>query len=1500
MANEYQVKITNLLHGDCQVGSSSGSSSSAPTGGSGEQGPQGPPGAAGADGIIGVDGTQGNQGYQGAGFQGHQGDLGNQGVAGSSEILFIVTVSNNKFFIDGAAPAYLRLLPNFRYKFDLSDSTNDTHVFSLSETSDGIHNSGSTYLTGVTKAGTEGTAGAYLLWDIPNVANDEMYYFCALHSNMGGVIKTTGADGHQGFQGNEGVGGHQGHQGIEGVYAGIGFQGHVGADGADGVIGVDGEQGAQGFQGYQGLQGTEGVTGGDGAIGADGPQGNQGFQGHGHQGYQGLKGDTGDAGQQGDQGDQGYQGYQGLDGAYAAFGYQGYQGDEGEGFQGHQGHQGLHGSWGAVGYQGLQGVEGAAGSDGAAGADGAVGSQGYQGYGHQGHQGVEGAAGTQGNQGLQGIAGTWGAIGYQGFQGFQGFGHQGFQGTQGEAGQDGVLGGIGPQGYQGRECPACFASPYQISPPLEDGSWHPHRGLTFVSAETGQTLTADAGQAIHLIGWEGCFTAGDVVCISWPDQTQIDGTAIIQTTVQGIAVHGTSGHAGTSVIFHDVPEQISHLLLAPETVGLPITICHGSCAHTGHQGFQGHQGHQGYGYQGLDGTVANQGCPSCFELEWNKNIGDTTPTTTTAAATTTTGAPRSGLPELKSIMPWDDPHDSYNHECDINVCGATNHIKNCIEHDPEFLEKYAEQEAAAKKRIESGSYHEGGTKYVIHLWFNVVGDTTGSVTSAILDQQVAKLNEDFRKLNADITDRWIPDQADTWIEFVWNSANITTSTGEYNGTPIASWPYYDSSNQNSDFYDPNSPWGGCDCYPIKSTSHGGIDVTQPTTFLNIWVANLSGGLLGWAQFPGGPSSTDGVVIAKDSLPTIGVSPYNLGRTAVHEVGHYLNLRHIWGDGDCTVDDLVADTPAHADPNFGCPNTSKDSCPNYDDPDMWENYMDYTNDSCMTMFTKGQRTRMLDTLQNIRTGVYTSYSCPECVDASNEACDTNICLAGFTLSAVTPTSQPNGFPGGSADGHYVLEYPTWHDQMLWVNGNFTIEWTGGPYGGWTLMHRPNRAFAGVILAYYNGCVSSAEPWNTGCCPYPPIDPSSAVPDGPPSDTWWQWGAGDVKTTIAGAFSSRGEDCSTGPNPLSITGAASCMQVDDIYCLSFIKGDCDKTIIGEVKITDIVIGATDESSWITVTPLCSSASVLLDDLVSGDEVNVCKGSCATPMGPTFVAESDPMMAGSFDSWIKVNGSGNIINFYRKVNNAWFEQDMSNPIPAIGFASATSTVIEGNTSPPTHSITVDRDTSIGTSMVEYETSDGTAQGIFDYISSSGTVTWSPGETSKTIDILIAEDVTIENDETFNVTLSNPAHVGSSASITGTNPHVVTIVNDDLVTLAFASATSSITEGDSGTQTHTITVSRTIPNSSVTSEVDYATSDGTALAGEDYVATSGTLQFGANITSLTIDIVINGDTDVEGMVDETFNVTLSNATSSVGTPAIGGSPVGLHVVTITNDDSP
>jgi hypothetical protein len=153
--------------------------------------------------------------------------------------------------------------------------------------------------------------------------------------------------------------------------------------------------------------------------------------------------------------------------------------------------------------------------------------------------------------------------------------------------------------------------------------------------------------------------------------------------------------------------------------------------------------------------------------------------------------------------------------------------------------------------------------------------------------------------------------------------------------------------------------------PIKFTNLGGIDASPSTECLNIWVGNIldanspSSGLLGFSTFPGSPNDYDGVVIQYSAFGTIHAdSPYNKGRTTTHEVGHWLNLRHIWGDKYCG-DDYVDDTPTQETWNGGTPIFPIVNCDNAPNGAMFMNYMDYVDDNSMFMFTQGQKNRMRD-------------------------------------------------------------------------------------------------------------------------------------------------------------------------------------------------------------------------------------------------------------------------------------------------------------------------------------------------------------------------------------------------------------------------------------------------------------------------------------------------------------------------------------------------------------
>lgn len=246
----------------------------------------------------------------------------------------------------------------------------------------------------------------------------------------------------------------------------------------------------------------------------------------------------------------------------------------------------------------------------------------------------------------------------------------------------------------------------------------------------------------------------------------------------------------------------------------------------------------------------------------------------------------------------------------------------------EVIERQCEAFINSKKSSEANEFDTIVIPTIVHV---IYSKDEENICNEQIASQIKVLNQDFTKANSDISQ--IPD------EFSNLSANIKLQFELERVIRVAS---------------STTEWGTDD--KMKFSSKGGSDVVDPSKNLNIWVCNIGNGILGYAQFPGDDPKTDGIVVSPQFFGTMGSAspPFNNGRTTTHEVGHWLNLRHIWGDGNCSLDDFVEDTPISDGPNFGCPDYPILRC---NSNDMTMNYMDYVNDNCMYMFTKGQRDRM---------------------------------------------------------------------------------------------------------------------------------------------------------------------------------------------------------------------------------------------------------------------------------------------------------------------------------------------------------------------------------------------------------------------------------------------------------------------------------------------------------------------------------------------------------------
>jgi len=279
-----------------------------------------------------------------------------------------------------------------------------------------------------------------------------------------------------------------------------------------------------------------------------------------------------------------------------------------------------------------------------------------------------------------------------------------------------------------------------------------------------------------------------------------------------------------------------------------------------------------------------------------------------------------------------------------------------LELDPSFRMRQAQIENATAMRMSLGvrALRAAAAPITIPVVVHVVYKTAAeNISVAQIKSQINVLNKDYRARNADKSK--VPP---VWKGLVSDvSTQFALASKDPKGKPTTGITRTKTTQTSFDTDD-----------SVKFSATGGVNAWPTDKYLNIWVCTLANGILGYAQFPGGPKKTDGVVILNTAFGTKGTAsaPFNLGRTATHEVGHWLNLRHIWADTeDCSGTDFVADTPNAAGPNYGKPKFPHVTCNNGPSGDMFVNYMDYVDDDSMFMFTTQQVVRMQAALNGPR-------------------------------------------------------------------------------------------------------------------------------------------------------------------------------------------------------------------------------------------------------------------------------------------------------------------------------------------------------------------------------------------------------------------------------------------------------------------------------------------------------------------------------------------------------
>lgn len=333
---------------------------------------------------------------------------------------------------------------------------------------------------------------------------------------------------------------------------------------------------------------------------------------------------------------------------------------------------------------------------------------------------------------------------------------------------------------------------------------------------------------------------------------------------------------------------------------------------------------------------------------------------------------------------------------------ASHDINNMLlQTNPEYAAKRAAIEEHTARYI-ANPVKQRGVKtipVVVHVIYENAGE---NISDAQIFSQIDVLNKDFRKLNADTS--YTPaafKELAADCEFQFCLAQV-----DPNGNPttgIVRAPTTVSVFTSND--------------AVKFTAQGGDNAWDRNKYLNIWVCDIMG-TIGYSSFPGSPAELDGVVVNYMTFGVGGSSfyPYNLGRTATHEIGHWMNLYHIWGDDGtgCLGSDHVDDTPNQAGYNSNCPTFPKISCNNGPNGDMFMNYMDYGYDNCMTIFTEGQKARM--------SACFAPGGARWNILSSN-GCNTNPCGFVDSLYAtnITHTGATIGWTAVPSAVNYMLQY-----------------------------------------------------------------------------------------------------------------------------------------------------------------------------------------------------------------------------------------------------------------------------------------------------------------------------------------------------------------------------------------------------------------------------------------------------------------------------------------------
>lgn len=407
----------------------------------------------------------------------------------------------------------------------------------------------------------------------------------------------------------------------------------------------------------------------------------------------------------------------------------------------------------------------------------------------------------------------------------------------------------------------------------------------------------------------------------------------------------------------------------------------------------------------------------------------------------------SGLTGQNVGDPSQDAHSKFHR------CSSDESFERLIEKFPDYKDSRRILESKIQDIILNREVNNG--IIVVPVVYHVIhnGDAVGSnenLSVALLQAQLDQMNDDFRRMNSDAGNTpamFSSIAADSEIEFclaqVDPTGNATTGINRHNISTLAG--VNEADCWTDDYIDTN----------IKIPT-----IWNSTNYLNIWTtfkinrnSDCAPTILGYAQFPNMAANTDGIVLKSSTVGSIAMpnpagGAFAIGRTGTHEAGHYFNLFHIWGNvpvgvNGCTLDDAVTDTPLQASSNSnGAPCTfpGPNSCNSGagDQPDMFQNYMDYSDDVCMNLFTEGQKTRMIAAINASRPGLLTAAcAAPSCEDdlvisgnlMGDYYADNSISTSGVTTVQSTEAVE--------------LRAPT----LIYLGYGFSTDYGGSLYAGY---------------------------------------------------------------------------------------------------------------------------------------------------------------------------------------------------------------------------------------------------------------------------------------------------------------------------------------------------------------------------------------------------------------------------------------------------------------------